>query len=119
MRYQEIIEKNLCNNTNGNNIPVVFFKSKINKNSYRKYDSKNILLNKEKENILNIKKEFILPFTEKTWETLHTLLRELTNIKIALISSSSDIEKIFKIPLSNLKINVKINIINFFLFKII
>ncbi len=105
MKYQEIIEMNLCNK--GKNAPIVFFKSKINsKNSTRKCDTKNILYNKEKEYIINLKKEEILPFTERNLDALKTLLRELMNIKNALMTSSDDIEKVFKTPLSHLKINV-------------
>lgn len=106
MKYQQVIEKSLSNNANGNNVPIVFFKSKNNRNTYRKYDSKNILFNKEKEVVLSMKKEEILPFSDKNFDALLTLLRELTNIKIALMTSSADIEKVFKLPLSNLRINV-------------
>jgi hypothetical protein len=106
MKYQEVIEKSLSNNANGNNVPIVFFKSKYNRNTYRKYDTKNVLFNKEKEVVLSMRRDEILPFTDKNLDALGTLLRELTNIKIALMTSSADIEKVFKSPLSNLRINV-------------
>lgn len=106
MKYQEVIEKTLSTNANGNSAPIVFFKSKVNRNLNRKCDSKNVLFNKEKENVLLMKKDEILPFTDKNWDALRTLLRELTNIKIALMTSSADIEKVFKSPLSHLRINV-------------
>jgi len=102
MKYQEVIEKSFANTANGKNTPIVFFKSKNNRN-------KNVWINKEKENLVALKKDEILPFTDKNWEALRTLLRELTNIKIALMTSSADIEKVFKSPLLHLRINVTIN----------
>lgn len=99
MKYQEVIEKSFSNNSNGKNNPIVFFKSKNNRN-------KNVWINKEKENVVAMKKDEILPFTDKNWDALRTLLRELTNIKIALMTSSADIERVFKSPLSHLRINV-------------
>jgi hypothetical protein len=41
------------------------------------------------------------------WNVMSILLLELTNIKNALISSSPDVERVFKYPLSHLKLNVK------------
>lgn len=106
MKYQEEIDKNLSNNANGHNNPVLILKSKCNKGIYSKSDTKRILYNQEKENFINSKKDEILPFTERNFDAMRTLLRELKNIKIALINSSDDIERVFKVPLSHLKINV-------------
>jgi len=113
MKYQEVIEKSLAKNSNGNSAPIVFFKPK----TFRRITSKNYLLYKEKENVLIMHKDEILPFTDKNWDALRTLLRELTNIKIALITSSAEIEKVFKSPLSHLRINVKNYL--FFLFNLV
>jgi hypothetical protein len=62
--------------------------------------------NNNREKLCIIKKEQILQFSDTMWNVMSILLLELTNIKNALISSSLDIEKVFKYPLSHLKLNV-------------
>ena len=74
------------------------------KNS-KKFEIKQSQNNREKLYI--IKKEQTLQFSDAMWSVMSILLLELTNIKNALFSSSEDIEKVFKYPLSHLKINVK------------
>jgi len=108
MKYQEILEINLPNsNSNEKTVPVVFFKPKnIFKNINSKSESKKALFNREKEDIININKNKILQFTEKNWFALRKVLSELTKIKMALMTSSVEIEKIFETPLSYLRINV-------------
>ncbi len=78
--------------------------TKDTKNS-KKIEIKHSLNNREK--LFIIKKEQTLQFSETMWNVMSILLLELTNIKNALFSSSADIEKVFKYPLSHLKLNVK------------
>jgi len=80
--------------------------TKKTKNS-KKIEIKHSHNNREKLYI--IKKEQTLQFSDAMWNVMSILLLELTNIKNALISSSPDIEKVFKYPLSHLKLNVKKN----------
>ena len=77
--------------------------TKDTKNS-KKIEIKQSQINREK--LFIIKKEQTLQFSDAMWNIMSILLLELTNIKNALISSSSDIEKVFKYPLSHLKLNV-------------
>jgi hypothetical protein len=48
-----------------------------------------------------------IEFNEPDKSVTKILLLELRNIKKSLIESSKDIEKVFKLPLSHVKINVK------------
>lgn len=87
---------NINSTSTSNSNPLVFFQSKnVSKNANKKLN----------QNGLN-KKEQILQFNEETINIMSILLMELTNIKNALINSSADIERVFKLPLSHLKINV-------------
>ena len=82
--------------------------TKDTKNS-KKIEIKHSQNNREK--LFIIKKEQTLQFSDAMWNIMSILLLELTNIKNALISSSSDIEKVFKYPLSHLKLNVEYKLI--------
>jgi hypothetical protein len=64
-----------------------------------------------KQNGIKHKPKSTIEFNEPDKSVTKILLLELRNIKKSLIESSRDIEKVFKLPLSHVKINViKINI---------
>ncbi len=61
-----------------------------------------------------------IEFNEPDKSVTKILLLELRNIKKSLIESSKDIEKVFKLPLSHVRIDVsKINIIAFMILLIL
>ena len=64
----------------------------------------------DKDMVLNSKRDKILQYSEEMLDDIYNLFSELKNIQNALINSSADIEKVFRMPLLHLKINVILKI---------
>jgi hypothetical protein len=95
------VNENINNGTiNQNNVPNINSLNNINNLNNSTLNSTNNKCN----NFTQCKNS--IEFNEPDKSVTKILLLELRNIKKSLIESSRDIEKVFKLPLSHVKINV-------------